>query len=160
MTASSHAGEKRRWQNLGPAARQTGATLSPLGASLVMARGSRSESRYGRRSTGQTVRDETGGHLSTASVNGRPRRAGATDGLRGMRSREPIRAVREGILTIGQDGEPTLQRNTSIILEAVEYLETSTIIDIQFLGTLPEVPMLGPPLREYSLATTPISRLV
>ena len=67
---------------------------------------------------------------------------------------------REGILTIGQDGEPTLQRNTSIILEAVEYLETCMIIDIQFLGTLPEVPMLGPPLREYSLAATPIARLL
>ena len=67
---------------------------------------------------------------------------------------------REGILTIGQDGEPTLQRNTSIIHEAVEYLETCTIIDIQFLGTLPEVPMLGPPLREYSLASTPIRRLL
>ena len=67
---------------------------------------------------------------------------------------------REGILTIGQDGEPTLQRNTSIILEAAEFLETCMIIDIQFLGTLPEVPMLGPPLREYSLPTTPISRLV
>ena len=67
---------------------------------------------------------------------------------------------REGILTIGQDGEPTLQRNTSIIHEAVEYLETCTIIDIQFLGTMPEVPMLGPPLREYSLASTPIPRLL
>ena len=67
---------------------------------------------------------------------------------------------REGILTIGQDGEPTLQRNTSIILEAAEFLETCMIIDIQFLGTLPEVPMLGPPLREYSLAATPIRRLL
>ena len=67
---------------------------------------------------------------------------------------------REGILTIGQDGEPTLQRNTSIILEAAEFLETWMIIDIQFLGTLPEVPMLGPPLREYSLAATPIRRLL
>ena len=68
---------------------------------------------------------------------------------------------REGILTIGQDGEPTLQRNTSIILKAAGVLEkTYVIIAIQFLGTLPEVPMLGPPLREYSLPTTPISRLV
>ena len=68
---------------------------------------------------------------------------------------------REGILTIGQDGEPTLQRNTSIILKAAGVLEkTYVIIAIQFLGTLPEVPMLGPPLREYSLPTTPIPRLV
>ena len=68
---------------------------------------------------------------------------------------------REGILTIGQDGEPTLQRNTSIILKAAGVLEkTYVIIAIQFLGTLPEVPMLGPPLREYSLPTTPIARLV
>ena len=44
---SSRAGKKRRWQNLGLAARQTGAALSPLGASLTMARGSRSERRYG-----------------------------------------------------------------------------------------------------------------
>ena len=76
------------------------------------------------------------------------------------RAQFAARKFGEGILTIGQDGEPTLQRNTSIIHEAVEYLETCTIIDIQFLGTLPEVPMLGPPLREYSLPTTPISRLV
>jgi hypothetical protein len=68
---------------------------------------------------------------------------------------------REGILTIGQDGEPTLQRNTSIILKAAGVLEkTYVIIAIQFLGTLPEVPMLGPPLREYSLAATPIRRLL
>ena len=68
---------------------------------------------------------------------------------------------REGILTIGQDGEPTLQRNTSIILKAAGVLEkTYVIIAIQFLGTLPEVPMLGPPLREYSLAATPIPRLL
>ena len=76
------------------------------------------------------------------------------------RAQFAARKFGEGILAIGQDGEPTLQRNTSIILEAVEYLETSTIIDIQFLGTLPEVPMLGPPLREYSLASTPIRRLL
>ena len=76
------------------------------------------------------------------------------------RAQFAARKFGEGILAIGQDGEPTLQRNTSIILEAVEYLETSTIIDIQFLGTLPEVPMLGPPLREYSLAATPIARLL
>ena len=68
---------------------------------------------------------------------------------------------REGILTIGQDGEPTLQRNTSITLKAAGVLQKTYVITaIQFLGTLPEVPMLGPPLREYSLPTTPISRLV
>ena len=76
------------------------------------------------------------------------------------RAQFAARKFGEGILAIGQDGEPTLHRNTSIILEAVEYLETWTIIDIQFLGTLPEVPMLGPPLREYSLASTPIPRLL
>ena len=76
------------------------------------------------------------------------------------RAQFAARKFGEGILAIGQDGEPTLHRNTSIILEAVEYLETCTIIDIQFLGTLPEVPMLGPPLREYSLASTPIPRLL
>jgi hypothetical protein len=38
--------------------------------------------------------------------------------------------------------------------------KTYVITAIQFLGTLPEVPMLGPPLREYSLPTTPIPRLV
>ena len=76
------------------------------------------------------------------------------------RAQFAARKFGEGILAIGQDGEPTLQRNTSIILEAVEYLETCMIIDIQFLGTLPEVPMLGPPLREYSLAATPIRRLL
>ena len=65
---------------------------------------------------------------------------------------------REGILTIGQDGEPTLQRNTSITLKAAGVLQKTYVITaIQFLGTLPEVPMLGPPLREYSLPTTPIS---
>ena len=49
---SSRAGKKRRWQNLGLAARQTGAILSPLEASLTMARGSRSESGCGtQRST-------------------------------------------------------------------------------------------------------------
>ncbi len=68
---------------------------------------------------------------------------------------------REGILTIGQDGEPTLQRNTSITLKAAGVLQKTYVITaIQFLGTLPEVPMLGPPLREYSLPTTPIPRLV
>ena len=68
---------------------------------------------------------------------------------------------REGILTIGQDGEPTLQRNTSITLKAAGVLQKTYVITaIQFLGTLPEVPMLGPPLREYALPTTPISRLV
>ena len=68
---------------------------------------------------------------------------------------------REGILTIGQDGEPTLQRNTSITLKAAGVLQKTYVITaIQFLGTLPEVPMLGPPLREYSLPTTPIARLV
>ena len=68
---------------------------------------------------------------------------------------------REGILTIGEDGEPTLQRNTSITLKAAGVLQKTYVITaIQFLGTLPEVPMLGPPLREYSLPTTPISRLV
>ena len=76
------------------------------------------------------------------------------------RAQFAARKFGEGILAIGQDGEPTLQRNTSIILEAAEFLETWMIIDIQFLGTLPEVPMLGPPLREYSLPTTPIARLV
>ena len=76
------------------------------------------------------------------------------------RAQFATRKFGEGILAIGPDGEPTLRRNTSIILEAVEYLETCTIIDIQFLGTLPEVPMLGPPLREYSLASTPIRRLL
>ena len=76
------------------------------------------------------------------------------------RAQFAARKFGEGILAIGQDGEPTLQRNTSIIHEAVEYLETCTIIDIQFLGTLPEVPMLGPPLREYSLAATSIARLL
>ena len=75
------------------------------------------------------------------------------------RAQFAARKFGEGILAIGQDGEPTLQRNTSIILEAAEFLETCMIIDIQFLGTLPEVPMLGPPLREYSLASTPIRRL-
>ena len=68
---------------------------------------------------------------------------------------------REGILTIGQDGEPTLQRNTSITLKAAGVLQKTYVITaIQFLGTLPEVPMLGPPLREYSLAATPIARLL
>ena len=68
---------------------------------------------------------------------------------------------REGILAIGQDGEPTLQRNTSITLKAAGILEKTYVITaIQFLGTLPEVPMLGPPLREYSLPTTPIRRLL
>ena len=68
---------------------------------------------------------------------------------------------REGILTIGQDGEPTLQRNTSITLKAAGVLQKTYVITaIPFLGTLPEVPMLGPPLREYSLPTTPIARLV
>ena len=76
------------------------------------------------------------------------------------RAQFAARKFGEGILAIGQDGEPTLQRNTSIILEAAEFLETCMIIDIQFLGTLPEVPMLGPPLREYSLAATPIRRLL
>ena len=76
------------------------------------------------------------------------------------RAQFAARKFGEGILAIGPDGEPTLRRNTSIILESAEFLETLTIIDIQFLGTLPEVPMLGPPLREYSLPTTPISRLV
>ena len=76
------------------------------------------------------------------------------------RAQFAARKFGEGILAIGQDGEPTLQRNTSIIHEAAEFWETWVIIDIQFLGTLPEVPMLGPPLREYSLPTTPISRLV
>ena len=76
------------------------------------------------------------------------------------RAQFAARKFGEGILAIGQDGEPTLQRNTSIILEAAEFLETCMIIDIQFLGTLPEVPMLGPPLREYSLAATPIARLL
>ena len=76
------------------------------------------------------------------------------------RAQFAARKFGEGILAIGQDGEPTLRRNTSIILEAAESLETWIIIDIQFLGTLPEVPMLGPPLREYSLAATPIPRLL
>ena len=77
------------------------------------------------------------------------------------RAQFAARKFGEGILTIGQDGEPTLQRNTSITLKAAGVLEkTYVIIAIQFLGTLPEVPMLGPPLREYSLPTTPISRLV
>ena len=67
---------------------------------------------------------------------------------------------REGILTIGQDGEPTLQRNTSITLKAAGVLQKTYVITaIQRLGTLPEVPMLGPPLREYSLPT-PNPRLV
>ena len=67
----------------------------------------------------------------------------------------------EGILAIGQDGEPTLQRNTSITLKAAGVLQKTYVITaIQFLGTLPEVPMLGPPLREYSLASTPIPRLL
>ena len=67
----------------------------------------------------------------------------------------------EGILAIGQDGEPTLQRNTSITLKAAGVLQKTYVITaIQFLGTLPEVPMLGPPLREYSLASTPIRRLL
>ena len=76
------------------------------------------------------------------------------------RAQFAARKFGEGILAIGPDGEPTLRRNTSIILESAEFLETLTIIDIQFLGTLPEVPMLGPPLREYSLAATPIARLL
>ena len=76
------------------------------------------------------------------------------------RAQFATRKFGEGILAIGPDGEPTLRRNTSIILESAEFLETLTIIDIQFLGTLPEVPMLGPPLREYSLAATPIRRLL
>ena len=76
------------------------------------------------------------------------------------RAQFAARKFGEGILAIGQDGEPTLQRNTSIIHEAAEFWETWVIIDIQFLGTLPEVPMLGPPLREYSLASTPIPRLL
>ena len=61
--APSDAGEKRRWQNFGPAARQTGATLSPLGASLVMAQRSRSTDQLARgplRSTVSDCRDETG----------------------------------------------------------------------------------------------------
>ena len=78
--------------------------------------------------------------------------------LRRVRENDELRNLQRKLRD--EDGEPTLQRNTSIILEAVEYLETCTIIDIQFLGTLPEVPMLGPPLREYSLAATPIPRLL
>ena len=52
---------------------------------------------------------------------------------------------REGILTIGQDGEPTLQRNTSITLKAAGVLQKTYVITaIQFLGTLPEVPNARP----------------
>ena len=77
------------------------------------------------------------------------------------RAQFAARKFGEGILAIGQDGEPTLQRNTSITLKAAGVLQKTYVITaIQFLGTLPEVPMLGPPLREYSLPTTPISRLV
>ena len=77
------------------------------------------------------------------------------------RAQFAARKFGEGILAIGQDGEPTLQRNTSITLKAAGVLEKTYVITaIQFLGTLPEVPMLGPPLREYSLASTPIRRLL
>ena len=77
------------------------------------------------------------------------------------RAQFAARKFGEGILAIGQDGEPTLQRNTSITLKAAGILEKTYVITaIQFLGTLPEVPMLGPPLREYSLAATPIRRLL
>ena len=48
------------------------------------------------------------------------------------RAQFAARKFGEGILAIGQDGEPTLRRNTSIILEAAESLETWIIIDIQF----------------------------
>ena len=64
------------------------------------------------------------------------------------RAQFAARKFGEGILAIGQDGEPTLQRTRLSSSRQWNILETWVIIDIQFLGTLPEVPMLGPPLRE------------
>ena len=149
VTVSSCAGEKRRWQNLAG---------SPSDGRHLVSAGSLADHGAGF-PFGESVRDakiycvrllemKPGGlpkHSFKLMVGlGEPERLSGLERDAFTRAYFATLKFREGILTIGQDGEPTLQRNTSITLKAAGVLQKTYVITaIQFLGTLPEVPMLG-----------------